>query len=85
MRPPLFVRVETGAPRDSEEFSAAVIGAVRQTVSEGSRMIKIRDVYRVTQWVWSQSTSKRIHDVFAANGMEKFNDTHYTLPQEMIA
>ena len=48
-------------------------------------MIKIHDVYRVTQCEWTQSTSKRIHDVFAANGMVKFNDKHYTLPQGMFS
>lgn len=85
MKPPLFTRVCTGAPRDRDVFADAVLDAVRQAHSEGSRMIKIHDVYRVTQWEWTQSTSKRIHDVFAANGMVKFNDKHYTLPQGMFS
>ena len=85
MKPPLFMRVPTGAPEDRDEFRAAVLNAVRQTYNDGSRMIKIHDVYRVTQWEWSQSTSKRIRDAFVVNGMRKFNDKHYMISQELVA
>ncbi len=76
-------------PADKEEFEKAVHDAVRAIYHNGSRALHIYNVYDITRWQRTASTSHRIGFAFRHLGlvqMAKPNNRYiYKIPPEAVA
>ena len=74
----------TPAPTDKDVFTAAVRTGIAALVADGSRSLRIVDIFKINNWKYNRGDSQRVRHVLSALHAEKINRYHYNIPKRLL-
>ena len=74
----------TPAPEDDRELIAGVKSGLTTLAAEGSRTIRILDIFKVNKWKRNRSDSQRIRYALTRLRVNKINRFYYYIPKRFL-